>query len=119
MLNRYVVDALRRIEGVKLKEQPLGADQKVAQQRAAAGAAVWYDPKKQEYIELTAAEGLTSADVAALCSALQIEEAKKQTEELREQTRSLGTIRKILVFFTALWAVSLGVLLVCLLLNVL
>lgn len=112
MLNRYVVDALRRVDGVKLKEQPLGSDPKMAQQHAAAGAAVCFDPEKQEYVELTADESLTNVDVAALCSALQVEEAKKQTEELRQQTRSLNTIRKILVFFAVLWGISLGVLLV-------
>ena len=112
MLNRYVVDALRRVDGVMLKEQPLGSDPKMAQQHAAAGAAVCFDPEKQEYVELTADESLTNVDVAALCSALQVEEAKKQTEELRQQTRSLNTIRKILVFFAVLWGISLGVLLV-------
>lgn len=81
-----------------------------AQQHAAVGAAVCFDPEKQEYVELTADESLTNVDVAALCSALQVEEAKKQTEELRQQTRSLNTIRKILVFFAVLWGISFGVL---------
>lgn len=47
MLNRYVVDALRRVDGVKLKEQPLGSDPKMAQQHAAVGAAVCFDPESR------------------------------------------------------------------------
>lgn len=76
MLNRYVVDALRRVDGVKLKEQPLGSDPKMAQQHAAAGAAVCFDPKSG----ICRADGGRKPDQCGCGGAVQriaVEEAEK------------------------------------------